>query len=399
MNYKEILKEYCFNHKKINTHCHHLGYNRMIELGGENSSLFSYLGWCFGDFGDKEKIKKSIAAIRARSCYKWFNLALKQLYGKGDFDEETFFEYNRIILDEEKKDRDFTRFRALLNYEHVIEDAYWNYGDNLGDTELFTPAFRINAFLNGYDPSYIDQDGYDIVKLTGRVITDVDEYTENMFSIMEKAKKNGAVAFKCASAYERGLDFYKATAKQAQAALTKKSPTDKEISDFQSYIFYKICEKSADLDMPLQVHTGLGQVEKTGALNLARAIKDNKNTKFVIFHMSFPCYTEALSLAFNFPNVYLDLCWIPIISEKLAKDCLLATLDMVNLDRICWGCDTWTFEESYGAVIAISEVLAAVLSEKTESGVFTPDFAKRVIDRIMYENASSLYYHKMLDNT
>ncbi len=388
---KENLKQYVFNCKKINTHCHHMDYGKMMQFPQPCPTLFSYIGWCFGRFDTYENIKNSFSVIRCRSYYRYFNCALKKIYGLGDLNEKTFEQYNRIILQAEKEDDNFLRFKKVLNYEHVLEDAYWNYGDNLGDKNLFTPSFRLNIFLNGFNRDFVDQDGYSIDRFIPEKVGDIEGYCRILRATMINAKAGGAVSFKCAIAYERGLDFYKTLPEKANVALVAHTPTKENIKDFQSYVFYKMCEYAGELDMPIQIHTGLGQIEGTGALNLTRVIKDNPKTKFVIFHMSFPSYTEALSLAHNFNNVYVDLCWIPLISDSHAKQCLRSTFDMVNIDRICWGCDTWTFEESYGAVLAIAEVLSSVLADMVSEEIISVEDAKQTVDYIMYANAKKLY--------
>ena len=82
---------------------------------------------------------------------------------------------------------------------------------------------------------------------------------------------------------------------------------------------------------------------------------------------------------------------VPLLSVHKAKETLNSLLDTVNADKLCWGCDTWTAEESYGAVLAVSHVLSEALSERIGEGFMSLERAKKVCDKILYENAKKLY--------
>ena len=58
--------------------------------------------------------------------------------------------------------------------------------------------------------------------------------------------------------------------------------TQEDIRCFQDYLFWKICEIAAEVSLPLQCHTGMGQVIDTNILQLNNVIKNNPETKFVL---------------------------------------------------------------------------------------------------------------------
>jgi hypothetical protein len=66
-------------------------------------------------------------------------------------------------------------------------------------------------------------------------------------------------------------------------------------------------------------------------------------------------------------------------------------IEVGTSDKILWGCDTWTSEESYGARIAMNNVLASVLSQKIEKKYFSIDDAGCIIKNILYNNPKNLY--------
>jgi len=394
LSLQQELYEYILSSPKINTHCHHMGHIFYEEIGLSEIFGSSYIAWCNERFGTIEERKRLFDNISDRSYFIWFEKALRQIYKINEkLTVETWDRFDYAIREADRSDRSFSRLRTLCNYKHIIEDCYWNYGDNLGDNELFTPAFRINIFLNGYDWNYIDRDGCCVSKFIPEKCTDINTYVQKLEKLIREKHRKGCVALKCATAYERGLDFHPVSKDRAEIAFQKppSSLTAKNIADFQSYIFYKLCDIAAKEDIPFQIHTGLGQLENTRAINLTRAIKDHPNTKFVLFHLSFPYLDDVISLAHNYPNVYIDICWVPLISYNLATDSINKLLDTVNADKICWGCDTWSVEESYGAILAMAYSLSTALEKRVQDGFMSEKRAFAVCERIMYSNAKTLY--------
>lgn len=100
---------------------------------------------------------------------------------------------------------------------------------------------------------------------------------------------------------------------------------------------------------------------------------------------------DLLGLLHNYPNVYADLCWLPLISTSAAKRFLREALEVGGNNRILWGCDTWTSEESYGAVLAFRRVVAEVLSEMCQEGYLSCEEACYTAGQIWRGNALKLF--------
>jgi predicted TIM-barrel fold metal-dependent hydrolase len=124
---------------------------------------------------------------------------------------------------------------------------------------------------------------------------------------------------------------------------------------------------------------------------MREVIKKNPDTKFVLFHASFPWTDDILALLHNCPNVYADICWLPLLSPTSAEHTLHQLIEVGTSDKISWGCDTWTSEESYGARLAVNSVLSNVLDAKVKSGYFTPADAIQMAENILRNNAKELY--------
>jgi uncharacterized protein len=60
-------------------------------------------------------------------------------------------------------------------------------------------------------------------------------------------------------------------------------------------------------------------------------------------------------------------------------------------NRIAWGDDAFTSEESYGALLMWRHVVAKVLSEKVEDGYINLQEAEILASKLIYKNAIETY--------
>ena len=394
MIYGELL-ELAANTKTINTHSHHLGDDFFIDFDLDKLLQNTYLSWSEIDFGDtKESRQNYIDKVRFKSYYRWLQKALKEIYKiDEDLSPENWDYYSKIISDCHK---DNTWQKKLLksycNYEKVILDTYWNPGSNNQDPEIFLPAFRINPLFFGYSKDDFDHNGSNVYSLYNREFNDIDDYVLFIRKLITEKLKNGCVALKNALAYDRTLDYEDCTKDEARRIFKGKDHITKaNIKLFQDYIFFEICKLAAELNMPIQCHAGMGLLEKTNALNMLKVIKANPDTKFVLFHGGFPWTDDILGLMHANQNVYSDICWLPLLSPTTSEYFLHQLIEVGTSDKICWGCDTWTAEESYGARLAINDVLSNVLSVKIEKRYFSIENAELIIKNILYNNPKRLY--------
>jgi len=380
----------------INTHCHHR------ETGDfRDFSLFalienSYVSWCRVELESNKKSRENfLSKVGHRSYFFWLQKSLRTIYG---LDEKISADNwddlsDRIRKAHDKNDFHLKLLREKCGYERIVLDGYWNPGGDNGVPDLFSPTFRINMFAYSYNREVRDHNDNNALILYDKDIHDIDEFTDFMEEIIIRKKSEGTVALKSALPYDRGNDFIQTSKEEAQWALEKKPSevTAEEIKLFQDYVFFQICRIAAEQGLPLQCHTGLGEVHRSRALWLRDAVALNPDTRFVLFHGSYPWTSDVAALVHRYPNVYADLCWLPIISPVAARRFLSELIEVGNTDRLTWGCDTWTSEESYGALLAMREVLAEVFAEKVEREYLNKEEALRFIDCILRENPSEIY--------
>ncbi len=389
MSTYESLYGYASDRSIVNTHSHYQLPEgpRTLDYLMENS----YVRWLNVPLGQDEAGRADfLARVRHNTYFVWLERALQKLY---DFPEKltagNWAEWSRAVERDARPDEQI--FREICGYRAIVLDAYWNPGSDHG-SKLFTPTFRINSFLYGYDSEAKDHNGNNALRLYGETPDSFDQYLLFMRQIAREKKATGCVALKCASAYDRPLDFQHVSKERAARAYQSANATAEEIRDFQDYVFFELCRIAAELDLPFQCHTGLGLIDRTNALMLREAIARNPDTRFVLFHGSYPWTQDIAALASFFPNVYTDLCWLPILSTGAAERFLSEMLDVTTADKILWGCDTWTPQESFGALLAMREVLSRVLSSRIGRGLTDMDGAQDLTRRILSENAASLFH-------
>jgi uncharacterized protein len=422
--YDELF-DYARNRPKINTHCHQLPVKELQAFDLDALLRNSYMNWCGISWdGSSHSRNNLLEKTRFNSFFVWLQKSLWQLYDCEDaLSGPNWHAWNERI---QTAYQDSSHLEKVLSdrcaYQSMVLDAYWNPGSDNGRSDLFRPTFRVNAFFFGYSTISADHDGNNPYVLYPRTfILDLDQYVAWVRDSILAHKASGCVALKIPIAYDRGLDFCDVTIEQAREAfsrLTAASPESpgliesttfpanapvsspikplpgaapEDVRVFQDYLFFQICHIAAEANLPLQVHTGMGQGLRTNALQLREAIQKFPETRFVLLHCSYPWTEEMGLLVTSYPNVYADLSWVPLISTQAATTLLHELIERTTVDRICWGCDTWTPEESYGSLLALCHVLASTLVKKIIDGYFSTQDAFLFIDHLLTDNPNQLY--------
>ncbi|NLF28344.1 MAG: amidohydrolase family protein [Clostridiales bacterium] len=378
----------------VNSHSHHLRDHEQHALTLEAVINNSYVSWCGAPIPSADSgadFERWLNAVRTRGYFVWLEKALTELYGIAEpLDAKSWRAFDEAIrAAHRERDWHLRALRERCNYREIWLDAYWAPGGDNGHPELFRPAYRVNSFFYGYNPAARDHNGNNIQLLHGRRIADIGEYADFLSGLMRARQASGASTFKCALAYDRSLAFGEASRDEAQRAL-REGAGAADVAKFQDYVMGLVCRTAAELGMPLQIHTGLGRMTGSGAMQLQPLIERNPDTVFLLMHGGYPWVGDIAGLAHVYPNVWADLCWLPLISGTAARRLLHELIDVCNADRVIWGCDAWTSEESFGARLAFLDALSRVLAERVESGLLREGDAWRYAEGIMHRNAARL---------
>jgi hypothetical protein len=432
LSHQELYNElsaFIDSRPKINTHCHQLPDRELRQFGLEALLRNSYVNWCGVSWDNSPSSRQAlIEKIGFNSFFIWLQKSLQQLYGESSFltasNWQSWSDRIQAAYQNPLHPRDI--LTKQCGYRRMLLDAYWDPGSDNDSPEIYAPVYRVNAFFFGYSAVATDHDGNNPYILSPHAfISDLDEYIGWVRDNLLAHRVAGCVALKIPIAYDRGLDFDLVSdnlAHQAFARLTAVSARQPEraslnvgeralpfnapsnntplqygnadaldVKTFQDYLFFQICQMAADLDLPIQIHTGMGQGRRTNATHLQTAIQNFPGTRFVLLHCSYPWIQDVCMLVDKYPNVFPDMSMLPLISTQSSTAMLHELIERATLDRIFWGCDTWTAEESYGALLAFRHVLALTLAKKVTAGYFAREDALLIIDAILLKNPQHFY--------
>ena len=394
--YYQPIYDFVSKCRIIDTHCHHMQQHEYADFSLNRVLSICYVAWSYGcDYDNPEERAHLVETIGTNTYFTWFAKALSELYADGTpLNTENWDAIDAAIRAKYAEDPYYHIhiLEDICHYEGIVLDKYERPGYDNGRPSLFKPTFRCDSFLCAHIRGVTDENKTDPYAYFDVQPASLAEYIAMMEETIVKKKAEGCCALKIAIAYERGLDFEDVPYEAAEAAFGNPDPTPEEKKRFTDYVMYRIAEIAAKLDIPIQIHTGLGILQKSNAMQLRDLIDANPKTNFVLFHGSYPWMDDVLGLACRYRNVYPDTCWLPIISTSAAIRFLSEALEVTDAYRLTWGCDTWNSEESYGALLAMRHVLATVLSEKVEMGEYTFDYACRVAENILYNNAKKIYH-------
>ena len=397
MTTQNELLQYFANCPINSTHSHHLKDHEFGDISLFKIISRTYVNWIMNDFlEDGEAARqKFLEKYRCNSYATWLVRAIEDIYSVGvPLSLESWDAYDEAIRQAyQSGEHHLDILKNQCGYARVILDKYDDPGSDNGHPDLFAPTLRCDAFFNGYDPALRSHDGvsaYDYIRFREKM--SLTEYIAEMKGyIRQCVSSGGVIALKVGMAYERDLHFDNREKTRAVKAFLNPQATAEEVRAYQDYVMHKLLELAVELGLPVQIHTGLASLKGTNAMALCNLIEEYPSVRFDLFHGSFPWTDDILALAHNFNNVYVDLCWLPIISTTRAIAFIKEALEVTDAERILWGCDTWTSEESYGAVLAGRYCLARALGELVDEGRFDMAYAKRLGVNILYKNAKALF--------
>lgn len=391
---QELTPQELWAIRAVNTHCHHLLPHWFEDISLHKLLQMTYVSWIVPDAGDTpDGHAYYFREMGANSYFRWWKQGAEALYGNGeDLTPESWERFDaRVKAAYTRPGHPVAMLQERCGYDAVLLDDYMAPGSHHGAPELMRPVFRCDMFLCGYAPGKTDENhncAYDYFPHIPATLAEYEALTEQAVT---QAVRNGAVGLKIAIAYERTLDFRPDSRDAAQRAFGNGNAAAEDIRAFGDHMMFFLASVAARLDVPIQIHTGLGGMDGSRALGLRDLIHANPATKFDLFHAGYPWCADVLGLAHKYPNVYLDLCWLPLISTARAQAFLREALELVNASRLLWGCDTWTCEESLGARHAVHHCLLTVLNDLIREGILDHGQALYCARGILRDNAARLY--------
>ncbi|MBN1985441.1 MAG: amidohydrolase family protein [Prolixibacteraceae bacterium] len=284
-------------------------------------------------------------------------------------------------------------------FETMLIDQHWAPFNLETDKTYFRLVFPVNLLVSNIGNArqvYTQQHHTfkTFSETTGiQQINSLDDYLHFADFMLQSAIKNGAVALKNSMAYSRSI-YYENTPGEVATELFRKSPglSSSENKALQDFMFHWFLRKAAEYELPMQIHTGYlagngNRLENGHPIHLNSLFLQHPETRFDLFHGGFPWTGEFTALGKMFPNVYLNLVWLPQISKERAKVTFNEMLDTMPYNKILWGGDCHFIEEAVGSLEYGKQVVCEVLAERIAKNEMDITTAQKIISAVFRENA------------
>ncbi|WP_198470448.1 amidohydrolase family protein [Acetomicrobium sp. S15 = DSM 107314] len=407
----------------IDTHSHVMGLQEMrrnsvnlFKIFGNTYARLDFISagmsasvWEFNDNLENfwPLFKEYQPFVQHTAYYRATIRALQGLYG---LKEETITDDNWQVLSErvtrayQRNDWYHYVLKERANVNVGMLDMFWSVDYFCHDPSLFRPILRANPLILGrqYIYKFKGKAHYTSIEEIAQAfdgnLKTFEGYLDLVRTVIKGYKAVGSPAVKIATAYERTLEFLPVSRDEA-AHLYVSEPqrlTPEEERRLQDFMARFVIGIAIEEGLPVQIHTGIfarnaNILSNGNPEHLNQLFLDFPDARFVLLHFGFPYIGQAISLAKMFPNVFVDLVWVPLLSPTVARQVLDECLDLVAVNKIMWGSDAYQVEDVYAAACLAREVVTDVLLNKIERGEMNEEQALTIAQRIFYQNAMSLF--------
>jgi len=250
---------------------------------------------------------------------------------------------------------------------------------------VFTrPILRIDGFVEHFRrPS--DRVRY-CMEATGIEPHDAASWRELLGRVFEMSRERGNVGIKQLQAYTRDLDFQHRPDGDIDFA-----PTDgADTRPFEDFIVHECCRLAHDFGWPFQIHVGTANLPNSSPLPLQALARRYHRAKFVLIH-TWPFFDESAFLAHFTPNVYIDTCWLPVLSPSFFEAALRRYLGFVPAHKLMLSHDATSIEMACGSAQLTRTLLRKVLEEHIADGRINVSQALHLARSALHDNAREVY--------
>lgn len=228
-----------------------------------------------------------------------------------------------------------------------------------------------------------------------------DDLLQKELEAVSNAAKEGFVGLKGHIAERFGFEVYDVSKEQARAQFAAAKKGDaKAVKEVYFAVFSEIMLLCRDLDIPIHLHSGssgFGKFKSVYGMDpvqMAPYLADPKfaETKVMFLHGSYPFIRHSAMMAFNFPNVYMDLSqtlpWDSMSLCGIVQDAIA----LAPHDKILLGSGQHFYSETaWLAAKCAKASLAKSMEELVEQRMLNEEQAVRSARMILSENAFRLY--------
>ncbi len=324
-------------------------------------------------------------------------IAAKDLFDVVGINDSTWRELSEKVTESNKKGW----YRYVLKERGKIRVSIYDAGKTYAqvDPDFFAPVMRFDQFVTARTREELNE----LEKHTGCAIHSLDDMLTALDKDFERVVKEGIVGIKTGLAYQRILRYDKVPRYSAERLFDRifthlgEGISWQEAKPLQDFIMHQVIQRAIAYGLPIQIHTGLQEgngniITNSNPTNLINLFFDYKEAKFDIFHGSYPYQGELAVLAKNFPNVYVDMCWLHVISPSVSRRALHDWIETVPGNKIFgFGGDYIFVEGAYAHSRMARQGIARVLAEKIEEGYLEEEEALPLAKKLLHDNAAKLF--------
>jgi hypothetical protein len=184
-------------------------------------------------------------------------------------------------------------------------------------------------------------------------------------------------------------------AKQGRAGVAWFGP---RVKAFRDFLIVRALELSIDLDVPMQIHTGVGDfdilLDQCDPALLYDLLKDDKlrHASVVLVHSGFPNNQNAAFMASVLPNVFLDFSLTIPFLNPLSHERLKETLEIAPSSKVMYGSDGFNIPEIFWFSAKVGKrALEKCFTSFGEEKLYDENEINQKAKQILSENATQLY--------
>jgi uncharacterized protein len=332
-------------------------------------------------------------------------LAARDIYGINEINDSTWAELNERIMAGHKPGHYRKVLHEMAGIDVIILDQNVR-ADPYIHSDFVKPEVRPRvALVKRFDDTFIrlTPDSLGMIEQDwGQRVDDLDELLSALDGQFDWMESTGVyVGVKCAMAYNRIVRYEDVSREQAEKIFYRirggEQVSETERRPFEDFMLNEVVRRTGKRGLVMQVHAGIlaggeANVHRTNVIHMNSLFARHSGTRFAVFHGSFPYMGELASIAKNFPNVYIDNCWMPIISPSQTKEWMHSWIETVPLNKLMGYGGDYNFPDgSYGHSLVARDILAQVLTEKVREGYFSEQEASWAAHRILRQNAVDLF--------
>lgn len=294
------------------------------------------------------------------------------------------------------------RYRKVLKEKSKIVVSILDANLNC-DRDYFRSVFRLHPLI--LPQTFADFERME--EISGVKATSFGSWLEIAEAALEYALEHGAVALKCALAYEHGLNWgepnYAAAEREFNELLASRRQYKAAMTlpvvgnAFRDYMMHHTLKLANDRGLTYQFHTGYlsgsgGRLAETNPELMIPLLMRYPDVKFVLMHMAYPYEHTLGAIAKSFQNVFLDMCWAPILAPHGFRNALRDFLDTVPWNKIMtFGGDYRVLDSVYGHQWLVRDALARVLGDMITEGIVDVEEASRIASATLHDNVIQIF--------